>query len=201
MSRFLWKLGGARIPLLTKREDIPPVAEVAHSLSIINRFTGWTIYPYPVAQHAVFTSYLVEPEFALHALHHDDHECVAGDISSPMKREMDSDVLARICDLFDGHSPWCADWSAKAKRVVKRADLLATYFEAIYLVEVPREEVEEHFGFQGLNSSEVKRLEELCRRLSLDEESGEALVYALREMNWGAAKSLYIERHNELLGG
>lgn len=196
MSRFLWKLGGARLPLVSTVESIPPVKEVAHSLSIINRFTGWTIYPYPVAQHAVFTSYLVEPAFAMHALHHDDHECVSGDISSPMKRELNSTTLSTICSLFDEHSPYCDNWDKQAKQAVARADLLATYFEAIHLVQVPREEVGAHFGRQELTADEICRLS--FAAYGGDNALDGSLSYMLREMHWSAARQLYINRHKEI---
>lgn len=194
MSRFLWKLGGARLPLVSTVKSIPPVKEVAHSLSIINRFTGWTIYPYPVAQHAVFTSYLVEPVFAMHALHHDDHECVSGDISSPMKRELASDKLVHICTTFDEYSPYCDNWDKQAKQAVARADLLATYLEAIHLVQVPCEEVDTHFGYQALTEAENARLIEVTRSVT----GLSAVSCLLGEMSWRSAEQLYIERHKEI---
>lgn len=63
-----------------------PVEDIAHALSHICRFTGHCREFYSVAQHAVLTSYLAPPEFAFHALHHDDVEAVLGDMSSPLKR-------------------------------------------------------------------------------------------------------------------
>lgn len=64
---------------------------VAHALSQINRYTGHTSYPYSVAQHAYLVAeYLLaitnDPVIAMCGLHHDDHEIVIGDISSPVKR-------------------------------------------------------------------------------------------------------------------
>lgn len=197
MSRFLWKLGGEHLPLWATRDSLPPVLEIAHSLSIINRFTGWTIYPYSVAQHAVLTSYLVEPTFALQALHHDDHECVVGDISSPMKRELNSPTLSALCRTFDQHNPFCAHanaaWNDEAKKAVARADLLAVYFEAIHLVQVSREDVDAHFGHQELTMEEAWTLQSAWTMKGTS-----AIQYLLAERDYRDVRRLYVERHNQL---
>lgn len=197
MSRFLWKLGGARLPLRVEFGDVPAVEEVGHSLSIINRWTGWTRYPYPVAQHAVLTSYLSEPEFALATLHHDDHECVSGDVSSPLKRELDSRVLEEICERFDRNVACLRDLTEAGLAAVRRADLLATYLEAIHLVRVPREEVDAHFGRMELTDREEGRLRDFGRRLGA-QDTDTALYYLLNWQPWRTSRARYIERHWEL---
>lgn len=73
---------------------------VAHSLSQINRYTGHTPWPYSVAQHSwLIAKYLFEttgdPTIAMQGLHHDDHEIIIGDISSPVKR-MFSELTSAI---------------------------------------------------------------------------------------------------------
>jgi uncharacterized protein len=62
------------------------IEEIASALSKICRFTGQCEPFYSVAQHAVHTSYLVDPRFAWEALHHDDVEAVVNDMASPLKR-------------------------------------------------------------------------------------------------------------------
>lgn len=61
------------------------LGDIAHSLSQICRFTGHTDQFYSVAQHSVLTSYLVDPQHALHALMHDAAEAYVGDVSMPLK--------------------------------------------------------------------------------------------------------------------
>lgn len=76
--------------------------DVADTLSKINRFGGRTPYPYSVAQHAVLVSYLVPPEHAYEALHHDDTEAFVGDVLGPIKANL----------------PWFKELEARVRRAV-----------------------------------------------------------------------------------
>ena len=62
------------------------INDIAHHLSLINRFNGAVSVPYSVAQHSVIVSRIVHPDFALIALLHDAAEAYIGDISEPVKR-------------------------------------------------------------------------------------------------------------------
>ena len=62
------------------------IRDIAHSLSLTNRYSGHTKYAYNVAQHSVLCSYLVPEEYALEALTHDASEAYLGDIASPLKQ-------------------------------------------------------------------------------------------------------------------
>lgn len=64
-----------------------PIEDIAVSLASQNRWSGATVAPYTVAEHAVMTSYLVPEEYAFDALHHDDEE-ITGDDPSPKKNVM-----------------------------------------------------------------------------------------------------------------
>lgn len=61
------------------------LADVSHHLSNLCRFTGGPEHFLSVAEHAVNLSRIVPPHLAMAALHHDDHEFVLGDISTPWK--------------------------------------------------------------------------------------------------------------------
>jgi hypothetical protein len=61
------------------------IDDIAHALARVNRFNGHTVQPYSVAQHSVYTSYLVPPQYALEALMHDAVEAYIGDQPSPVK--------------------------------------------------------------------------------------------------------------------
>lgn len=70
------------------------IADVAHHLANICRFTGATSQHYSVAQHCVLCARQVRPATALHALLHDSAEAYLGDWPRPWKRH----VFIRIED-------------------------------------------------------------------------------------------------------
>lgn len=89
------------------------LADIAHALSQINRWTGHTHNPRSVAEHALSVAALVErlaPDLALAALHHDSAEAYIGDIASPVKG-------ALYVSLPDGFVP-IAEAEATLLRVI-----------------------------------------------------------------------------------
>ena len=95
-------------PTSPRQEDID-IIDIAHHLSLINRFTGATLEPYSVAEHSVRLSYLVKPENALWGLLHDASEAYLSDMSRPVKHEteigkvyceIEARVMEAICQKF-----------------------------------------------------------------------------------------------------
>lgn len=87
---FISTYSGKAFDLLNPTPDMIDVNDIAHHLSLINRFTGATREPYSVAQHSVLVAMVVENKLPktslpLGALLHDCHEAFIGDISTPMK--------------------------------------------------------------------------------------------------------------------
>lgn len=87
------------------------VADIAHHLSHINRFTGATRVAYSVAQHAVLASLYVasrDPWDQLWALHHDDSEAYLNDLNRAIKhhsalfgyRELERHAMRAVCVRF-----------------------------------------------------------------------------------------------------
>jgi hypothetical protein len=76
---------GKKFKHLAPTPEMIDIRDIAHALSNLGRWTGHTKWFYPVAQHAVYCSYLVAPEFAFDALNHDDAEAYLGDMNSPLK--------------------------------------------------------------------------------------------------------------------
>ncbi|RYI03693.1 HD family hydrolase [Proteus mirabilis] len=62
------------------------IQDIATGLANECRFNGQIDNFYSVAQHSVYTSYLVAPEFALEALLHDASEAYVKDLPSPLKK-------------------------------------------------------------------------------------------------------------------
>lgn len=70
--------------------NVMDVGDIAHALSLINRFTGHTTRPYSVAEHSLLVADLAEaagasPVVQMAALIHDAHEAYTGDVSTPVK--------------------------------------------------------------------------------------------------------------------
>ena len=83
---YSYTFGGQKIYYLRPDLATISITEIAHALSLINRFTGQTSWPYSVAQHSFILSLLVSDENKLDALLHDAAECYLGDVASPLKR-------------------------------------------------------------------------------------------------------------------
>lgn len=100
------------------------IPEIAAPLSRLCRFTGHTNKFYSVAQHSVFVSHVVPPEFALEALLHDGSEAFITDISSPLKAllpeymALEQKVQTAISDFFGVKAP-------PMSPEVRRGDLIA----------------------------------------------------------------------------
>lgn len=104
------------------------LADIAHALSLQNRFAGHTLWPYSVAEHCVRGSYLVAPEHALPMLLHDGSETYGIDLPRPIKGYLPEYKaierrLARTMESWAGLPPWSTETAA-----LKRADwaMLAT---------------------------------------------------------------------------
>ncbi|MDA8522017.1 hypothetical protein [Acidovorax sp. NCPPB 4044] len=148
-------------------EETPiSVEDVAHALSKLCRFTGHCRGFYSVAQHAVLVSYLVPPEHAFHALHHDDVEAVMGDMSSPLKRllpeykALEHRVEAAILAQFGLPAAMPAE--------VKHADLVALRTEQRDLMHIAGGRWPSLDGIEPSNMHTLEPMEpEMARRAYL----------------------------------
>lgn len=62
------------------------IGDIAHALSLVNRYAGHTPFPYSVAQHCVLASLVAPPGLELQALMHDAQEAYVVDLPSPLKQ-------------------------------------------------------------------------------------------------------------------
>lgn len=110
------------------------IEDVAHALGNLCRFVGHTREFYSVAQHSVLVS-LGSAPYPVHGLLHDAAEAYIGDLSYPLKqyfeserqtaalRKLETDLNGAIAESLG--VPDFAQWDAKWKPIVKRADLRA----------------------------------------------------------------------------
>jgi uncharacterized protein len=75
------------------------IEDIAHHLSLINRFTGATSRPYSVAEHSLLCCEIAaragaSPIVQLAALMHDAHEAYVTDLSSPAKTAVNAYSMA-----------------------------------------------------------------------------------------------------------
>lgn len=74
-------------PFDLKPDDVD-LEDIAHSLSLMNRYTGHTTFPYSVAQHSILLSEAVPPRLAQVALLHDASEAYLVDVPYPIKQRL-----------------------------------------------------------------------------------------------------------------
>lgn len=113
--------------------NAPSVREIAHSLAQINRFTGHAKRPYSVAEHSLLVAdtaraiFGASPQVQLAALMHDAHECLCGDVATPIKQVLGSEWRAfehvQYC-LVQSHYE-LDKVSEDNEDLIKRCDLIA----------------------------------------------------------------------------
>ena len=100
---------GERINLFNPDPNTIHIEDIAHALSIQNRYNGHSYAPYSVAQNCVLAADLVPHEAKFWALMHDAPEYILGDIITPIKqhapvfRELDGfyeDIIKAKFNIF-----------------------------------------------------------------------------------------------------
>jgi len=167
-------LSGRRLDLLDPSPLDIEIADIAHGLARVARWNGQTDgeHAFSVAEHSLLVERIVielQPNLdrpsRLAALIHDAPEYVIGDLISPFKaalsldyRAFEAKLLAAIHLRFGLPVELFAD----VMKLIKRADKIAAYYEAIGLAGFAREEARRFFGRpRGLSPTLVKSLSHL----------------------------------------
>lgn len=130
---------GAQVDLRMADSLSISILDIAHALSLINRFTGHTSRPYSVAEHSLLVVEIMQRDLAVHdpaallaGLLHDAHEAYTSDLSTPMKeilgeRWADTEAAAQgaVLQRFGATASY---W--KHRGTIKRADSMALAIEA-----------------------------------------------------------------------
>ncbi|HEX3486375.1 MAG TPA: HD domain-containing protein [Micropepsaceae bacterium] len=151
-------LSGRRLDLLDPSPLDIEVEDIAHGLARVARWNGQTegAHAFSVAQHCVMVEGFVHelrPKAAralrLAALLHDAAEYVIGDLISPFKTAVGIDYkafenrLGRAIHIRFGLPP---ESTPEETALIKRADRMSAYFEAVQLAGFTVTEARKFFG-------------------------------------------------------
>ena len=167
-------LSGRRLDLLDPSPLDIEIEDIAHGLARVARWNGQTDgeHAFSVAEHSLLVERIateLEPKldrrFRLAALIHDAPEYVIGDLISPFKAALSLDYRAFEAKLLAAiHLRFGlpAELPEDVTRLIKRADKIAAYYEAIRLAGFARAEARRFFGQpRGLSPVLVDRLSHL----------------------------------------
>lgn len=151
-------LSGRRLDLLDPSPLDVEIDDIAHGLARVARWNGQTTgeHAFSVAQHCIIVeevAHRLKPTLdergRLVALLHDAPEYVIGDMISPFKAALGLDYrafedrLERAIHIRFGLPP---KTPADIKRLVKAADRISAYFEAVTLAGFNKAEADALFG-------------------------------------------------------
>jgi 5'-deoxynucleotidase YfbR-like HD superfamily hydrolase len=151
-------LSGRRLDLLDPSPLDIEIEDIAHGLARVARWNGQTTgaHAFSVAQHSLIVEDIcrkLAPDWdkkrRLAALLHDAPEYVIGDMISPFKAALGLDYKAFEAKLEAAiHLRFGlpAHASAAVKGVIKRADIICAYFEAVQLAGFSEAEARRYFG-------------------------------------------------------
>jgi 5'-deoxynucleotidase YfbR-like HD superfamily hydrolase len=160
-------LSGRRLDLLDPSPLDIEIGDIAHGLARVARWNGQTRgdHAFSVAQHSLLVETIfarqnpsATPQARLTALLHDGAEYVIGDMISPFKSALGGGYKAVEERLQNAihirfSLPLRAD---RLKATIKKADMIAAYFEATELAGFSLEEADRFFGRpRGFDAAEL----------------------------------------------
>lgn len=181
-------LSGRRLDLINPSPMDIEIEDIAHGLSRVARWNGQTTgdHAFSVAQHSVIVEQIanhLEPGaghvWQLAALLHDASEYVVGDMISPFKNALGVNYRAfedKLMESIHIRFGLPAVITPQLKKYIKRADVISAWLEATQIAGFGKSESNEFFGTPPMA---IKN-------------------WVIKPMSPNDAKSLYIERFEEL---
>ncbi|PWL18195.1 hydrolase [Falsochrobactrum shanghaiense] len=151
-------LSGRRLDLLDPSPLDIEIEDIAHGLARVARWNGQTVgeHAYSVAQHSLLVEQIfnrlvpdASKEWQMLTLLHDAPEYVIGDMISPFKAVMGGNyklIEARLESAIHLRFSLPPTPTAILKKLIKRADRIAAYFEATKLAGFTESEAVKYFG-------------------------------------------------------
>ncbi|TRW98813.1 HD family hydrolase [Paracoccus sp. M683] len=150
-------LSGRRLDLLDPTPVDIEIEDIAHGLAFVARWNGQTRgdWPYSVAEHSllveqIFTKLAPQPEprWQLAALLHDAPEYVIGDMISPVKSALGQEygkMDALLAEAIHRRFGLPAVLPAPIKHLIKRADRISAWLEAVQIAGFSESEANRQF--------------------------------------------------------
>ena len=151
-------LSGRRLDLLDPSPLDIEIEDIAHGLARVARWNGQTRgdHAFSVAEHSVVVEGLcaklqpgLEPHWRMAALVHDAPEYVIGDMISPFKAALGpgyKDIEARLARAIHLRFSLPAEIPHRIERLIKTADRICAWFEAVQLAGFDISEADRFFG-------------------------------------------------------
>lgn len=151
-------LSGRRLDLLDPSPLDIEIEDIAHGLARVARWNGQTRgdHAFSVAEHSVVVEGLcaalepgLEPHWRMAALIHDAPEYVIGDMISPFKAALGTgykDIEARLARAIHLRFSLPAELPVHIHKLIKTADRICAWFEAVQLAGFDVSEADRFFG-------------------------------------------------------
>jgi len=151
-------LSGRRLDLIDPSPMDIEIEDIAHGLARVARWNGQTTgaHAFSVAQHSVIVTEICEtlnpslrPDQRLMALLHDGPEYVIGDMISPFKAILGDSykgIEQRLEEAIHLRFGLPARTPQKLKKMIKQADGICAWFEAVQLAGFEVVEADKFFG-------------------------------------------------------
>jgi uncharacterized protein len=158
-------LSGRRLDLLDPSPFDIEIEDIAHGLSRVARWNGQTngSHAFSVAQHSIAVLDICEalkpgldPRWRMAALLHDAPEYVIGDLISPFKAAVGLDYKAferRLQGAIHIRFGVPAEPPQTVAALIKRADRMSAFYEAVALAGFSESEARKFFGAPRLESA------------------------------------------------